>query len=81
MDAGTLVVHVMTREARKEYGEEIERVWRGVAKEEGVKTRKEEIEDEERERELRVNMKEVEEEMRREEEEGRIREKDNVKLV
>ncbi|GAA5909449.1 RsfS/YbeB/iojap family protein [Sporobolomyces salmoneus] len=81
LDAGTLVVHVMTKEARKEYGDEIERVWNGVAKEEGVTTKREELEMRERESELRDNMKEVEEEMR-EEEERRIRnEGENVKIV
>lgn len=69
LDAGTLVVHVMTKEARVEYGDEIERVWKGIAKEEGVVTKRDQLETREREKELEQNMSEVEEEMRREEEE------------
>ncbi|GAA6058640.1 hypothetical protein JCM10212_004051 [Sporobolomyces blumeae] len=63
LDAGTLVVHVMTREARVEYGNEIERVWRGVAKEEGVETRRDALERAERERELQENLESVRKEM------------------
>lgn len=76
LDAGTLVVHVMTRDARKEFGDEIERVWRGVAKDEGVVTKRDQLEALERERELQDNMRQVEEEMRAEEleaEKSRIR--------
>ncbi|GAA5834864.1 hypothetical protein JCM5353_004905 [Sporobolomyces roseus] len=69
LDAGTLVVHVMTKEARVEYGDEIERVWKGIATEEGVVTKRDELEKRERDRELEENMREVEEEMRREEKE------------
>ncbi|GAA5831733.1 hypothetical protein JCM3766R1_004998 [Sporobolomyces carnicolor] len=67
LDAGTLVVHVMTRDARKEFGDEIERVWRGVAKDEGVVTKRDQLEALERERQLQDNMRQVEEEMRAEE--------------
>ena len=59
----------MTKEARVEYGDEIERVWKGIAKEEGVVTKRDELEKRERDRELEENMREVEEEMRREEKE------------
>ncbi|GAA5962816.1 hypothetical protein JCM3765_001530 [Sporobolomyces pararoseus] len=69
LDAGTLVIHVMTREARKEFGQEIERVWKGVAKEEGlISTKKEEFELREREKELSDNMRQVAQEIEREKE-------------
>lgn len=75
LDGGTLVVHVMTRTARDEWGRGIEEVWEGVgrieARERGDErwvssARREEMRV--REEELRANMEEVRREMRLEEE-------------
>ncbi|GAA6005649.1 hypothetical protein JCM11491_003713 [Sporobolomyces phaffii] len=69
LDAGTLVVHVMTRDARRTYGDEIERVWAGVAHEEGVVPTRDRIAAAERDRELQDNLREVRAELEAEEEE------------
>ncbi|GAA5890208.1 hypothetical protein JCM5296_002851 [Sporobolomyces johnsonii] len=61
LDAGTLVVHVMTRDAREEFGTEIERVWDGLRGQE-----RREMEERERARELEENMELVRREMEEE---------------
>ncbi|GAA5934798.1 uncharacterized protein JCM15063_003069 [Sporobolomyces koalae] len=78
LDAGTLVVHVMTSEARVEYGDEIERVWNGVAKEEGVVTKREQLAQELRERELQDNLEEAARELELEEETSQNRTRTTV---
>ncbi|GAA5904508.1 hypothetical protein JCM6882_008927 [Rhodosporidiobolus microsporus] len=71
VDAGRVVVHVMTREAREGYGRGVEEVWEASGAEEGaVRRLREQEEEEERARELEENM----EAMRREIEEEAVRE-------
>ncbi|CEQ41459.1 SPOSA6832_03184, partial [Sporobolomyces salmonicolor] len=62
LDAGTLVVHVMTRDAREEFGTEIERVWEGLRGEE-----RREAQESERRRELEENLEHVRREMEEDE--------------
>ena len=62
LDAGTLVVHVFTREGRELYGRGIEDLWEGIGEEErgeGWRSARARAEDELRERELAANMNKV----------------------
>lgn len=62
LDAGTLVVHVFTREGRELYGRGIEDLWEGIGEEErgvGWRSARARAEDELRERELAANMDKV----------------------
>ncbi|GJN87606.1 hypothetical protein Rhopal_000561-T1 [Rhodotorula paludigena] len=75
LDAGPLVVHVFTPEARMTYGAEIERLWDAVGEEvsgeEGWRASWRRGEDELRDRELRENEEAVRRELEREAKEAR----------
>ncbi|GAA6008594.1 hypothetical protein JCM10207_007170 [Rhodosporidiobolus poonsookiae] len=77
LDAGTLVVHVFTREGRETYGRSIEEVWDGLLSEQGggreTRARRELERAGEREKELLENMAEVQREIDAEEEAERRR--------
>lgn len=71
LDAGTLVVHVFTREGRELYGRGIEELWEGIGEEErgeGWRSARARAEDERRQRELEENMASVKREVEAERE-------------
>ncbi|GAA6027864.1 hypothetical protein JCM8097_001754 [Rhodosporidiobolus ruineniae] len=71
VDAGRVVVHVMTREGRATYGRGVEEVWE-VVEGEGAREKRAKAE-EERRREMEENMESVRREMEAEEAEARRR--------